>query len=141
MTVRAPSSDSNSDSDGRRLYRLSRVFSHSGPKICIHGTNYVLGGKEGLFTKSIQGIIDPHTKPVIIEGSPAGSRIGPVGIVQFLRKSRIFRQRDTAYKFNIRATRFSLLTPVQIAVEARNVADPPKPVHGLRRGGRLPVRR
>ncbi|KZP21428.1 hypothetical protein FIBSPDRAFT_953686 [Athelia psychrophila] len=113
-------------------------YRRPGPKIRIQGTNCLPGRKDDLFVKSIQRIIlmaGPHTEPVSIEGSSSLSSFCSRAAV------RSPTQTPSIIQYQDQAVLRDRATLVQIAVEARNAADPPKLAHGHRRGTRLPIHR
>ncbi|KIK60884.1 hypothetical protein GYMLUDRAFT_43465 [Collybiopsis luxurians FD-317 M1] len=122
-------------SDKGRFYAFGRVFSgtvRSGLKVRIQGPNYIPGKKDDLSVKSIQRTVlmmGRYIEP--IEDCPAGNIIGLVGIDQFLLKSGTLTTSETAH--NMKVMRFSVSPVVQVAVEAKNAADLPKLVEGLKR--------
>jgi elongation factor 2 len=122
-------------SDKGRFYAFGRVFSGrvaTGMKARIQGPNYIPGKKEDLYEKTVQRTIlmmGRYTEP--IEDVPCGNICGLVGVDQFLVKSGTI----TTYKdaHNLRVMKFSVSPVVRVAVEAKNPADLPKLVEGLKR--------
>ncbi|KAF9058819.1 P-loop containing nucleoside triphosphate hydrolase protein [Rhodocollybia butyracea] len=121
--------------DKGRFYAFGRVFSgtvRSGPKIRIQGPNYVPGRKEDLFISGVQRTVLMMGHAVEpIEDCPAGNIVGLVGIDQFLLKSGTLTSSETTH--NMKVMRFSVSPVVHVAVEAKNPADLPKLVEGLKR--------
>merc|ERR1719311_54484 len=66
-----------------------------------------------------------------IEDVPAGNIAGLVGVDQFLVKTGTITTSDSAH--NMKVMKFSVSPVVRVAVEAKNPADPPKLVEGLKR--------
>lgn len=122
-------------SDKGRFYAFGRVFSGTvatGQKARIMGPNYVPGKKEDLCIKAIQRTIlmmGRYTEP--IENVPCGNICGLVGVDQFLIKTGTITTFENAH--NLRVMKFSVSPVVRVAVEAKNPADLPKLVEGLKR--------
>lgn len=66
-----------------------------------------------------------------IEDVPCGNIVGLVGVDQFLVKTGTITTYDNAH--NMRVMKFSVSPVVRVAVEAKNPADLPKLVEGLKR--------
>uniref|UniRef100_A0AAY4B6E3 Elongation factor 2 n=1 Tax=Denticeps clupeoides TaxID=299321 RepID=A0AAY4B6E3_9TELE len=122
-------------SDKGRFYAFGRVFSGivaTGQKVRIMGPNYTPGKKEDLYLKPIQRTIlmmGRYVEP--IEDVPCGNIVGLVGVDQFLVKTGTITTFDNAH--NMRVMKFSVSPVVRVAVEAKNPADLPKLVEGLKR--------
>ncbi|CAM5112804.1 unnamed protein product [Eretmochelys imbricata] len=122
-------------SDKGRFYAFGRVFSgivSTGQKVRIMGPNYTPGKKEDLFLKSVQRTIlmmGRYVEP--IEKVPCGNIVGLVGVDQFLVKTGTITTFEHAH--NMRVMKFSVSPVVRVAVEAKNPADLPKLVEGLKR--------
>uniref|UniRef100_A0A668UI87 Tr-type G domain-containing protein n=1 Tax=Oreochromis aureus TaxID=47969 RepID=A0A668UI87_OREAU len=122
-------------SDKGRFYAFGRVFSGSvstGLKVRIMGPNFVPGKKDDLYLKPIQRTIlmmGRYVEP--IEDVPCGNIVGLVGVDQFLVKTGTITTYDQAH--NMRVMKFSVSPVVRVAVEAKNPADLPKLVEGLKR--------
>lgn len=124
-------------SDKGRFYAFGRVFSGkcgTGMKVRIQGPNYSpsSGKKDDLFVKNIQRTVlmmGRYTEP--IDDVPAGNVVGLVGVDQFLVKSGTITTFEAAH--NLRVMKFSVSPVVRVAVEAKNPADLPKLVEGLKR--------
>jgi len=122
-------------SDKGRFYAFGRVFSgtvSTGQKVRLMGPNYVPGKKEDLCIKAIQRTIlmmGRYTEP--IENVPCGNICGLVGVDQFLVKTGTITTFENAH--NLRVMKFSVSPVVRVAVEAKNPADLPKLVEGLKR--------
>jgi len=121
--------------DKGRFYAFGRVFSgtvSTGLKVRIMGPNYTPGKKEDLYTKQIQRTIlmmGRYTEP--IEDVPCGNIVGLVGVDQYLVKTGTITTFEAAH--NMRVMKFSVSPVVRVAVEAKNPADLPKLVEGLKR--------
>lgn len=122
-------------SDKGRFYAFGRVFSGTvatGQKARLMGPNYVPGKKDDLCLKAIQRTIlmmGRYTEP--IENVPCGNICGLVGVDQFLVKTGTISTFENAH--NLRVMKFSVSPVVRVAVEAKNPADLPKLVEGLKR--------
>lgn len=66
-----------------------------------------------------------------IEDVPCGNIVGLVGVDQFLVKTGTITTFENAH--NMRVMKFSVSPVVRVAVEAKNPADLPKLVEGLKR--------
>merc|ERR1719468_495914 len=122
-------------SDKGRFFAFGRVFSGriaTGQKCRLMGPNYVVGKKEDLCVKAIQRTIlmmGRYTEP--IEDVPCGNICGLVGVDQFLVKTGTITTFEHAH--NLKVMKFSVSPVVRVAVEAKNPADLPKLVEGLKR--------
>jgi len=122
-------------SDKGRFYAFGRVFSGTvatGQKARIMGPNYVPGKKDDLCVKAIQRTIlmmGRYVEP--IENVPCGNICGLVGVDQFLVKTGTITTFENAH--NLKVMKFSVSPVVRVAVEAKNPADLPKLVEGLKR--------
>ncbi|XP_013394736.1 elongation factor 2 [Lingula anatina] len=122
-------------SDKGRFYAFGRVFSGTiatGMKARIMGPNFKPGKKEDLYVKNIQRTIlmmGRYTEP--IEDVPCGNICGLVGVDQFLVKTGTITTFDQAH--NMKMMKFSVSPVVRVAVEAKNPAELPKLVEGLKR--------
>jgi elongation factor 2 len=122
-------------SDKGRFYAFGRVFSGTvatGQKARLMGPNYVPGKKEDVTTKAIQRTIlmmGRYVEP--IENVPCGNICGLVGVDQFLVKTGTITTFENAH--NLKVMKFSVSPVVRVAVEAKNPADLPKLVEGLKR--------
>ncbi|KAG7513172.1 elongation factor 2-like [Solea senegalensis] len=121
--------------DKGRFYAFGRVFSgvvSTGMKVRIMGPNYVPGKKDDLYLKPIQRTVlmmGRYTES--IEDVPCGNIVGLVGVDQFLVKTGTITTFDNAH--NMKVMKFSVSPVVRVAVEAKNPADLPKLVEGLKR--------
>jgi len=96
------------------------------------GPNYVPGKKDDLCVKAIQRTIlmmGRYVEP--IENVPCGNICGLVGVDQFLVKTGTLTTFENAH--NLKVMKFSVSPVVRVAVEAKNPADLPKLVEGLKR--------
>jgi len=122
-------------SDKGRFYAFGRVFSGkvaTGQKVRIMGPNFVPGKKEDLYVKPIQRTILMMGRYIeAIEDIPCGNIAGLVGVDQFLVKTGTLTTCATAH--NMKQMKFSVSPVVRVAVEAKNPADLPKLVEGLKR--------
>ncbi|XP_061549261.1 elongation factor 2b [Phycodurus eques] len=122
-------------SDKGRFYAFGRVFSgcvSTGQKVRIMGPNFTPGKKEDLYIKPIQRTIlmmGRYVEP--IEDVPCGNIVGLVGVDQFLVKTGTITTFEQAH--NMKVMKFSVSPVVRVAVEAKNPADLPKLVEGLKR--------
>ena len=121
--------------DKGRFYAFGRVFSgkvRSGQKARIQGPNYAPGSKTDLYEKSIQRTILMMGRYIeAIEDVPSGNICGLVGVDQFLVKSGTITTFKDAH--NLKVMKFSVSPVVRVAVEAKNPAELPKLVEGLKR--------
>jgi len=122
-------------SDKGRFYAVGRVYSGTvscGQKVRILGPNYVHGKKDDVCEKAIQRTVLMMGRYVeAIESVPAGNICGLVGVDQFLVKTGTITTFKDAH--NMRVMKFSVSPVVRVAVEAKNPADLPKLVEGLKR--------
>lgn len=122
-------------SDKGRFYAFGRVFSgtvKTGLRCRIMGPNYVPGSKSDLYIKQIQRTILMMGRFVEqIEDVPCGNIVGLVGVDQYLVKTGTISTYDQAH--NMKVMKFSVSPVVKVSVEAKNPADLPKLVEGLKR--------
>jgi elongation factor 2 len=122
-------------SDSGRFYAFGRVFSgtiKTGQKVRIQGPNYEVGKKTDLYIKAIQRTVIMMGRIVEqVADIPAGNTCGLVGVDQFILKQATLTSSPDAH--NIRMMKFSVSPVVRVAVEAKNAADLPKLVEGLKR--------
>jgi elongation factor 2 len=122
-------------SDKGRFYAFGRVFSgtvSSGQKVRIMGPNYDPVTKNDLFVKSIQRTILMMGRTVEqVPSIPCGNTCGLVGVDQYLVKNGTISDHEDAK--TIRAMKYSVSPVVRVAVQAKNPADLPKLVEGLKR--------
>merc|ERR1712042_148612 len=121
--------------DKGRFYAFGRVFAGkvaTGQKVRIMGPNFVPGKKEDLYVKPIQRTILMMGRYIeAIEDVPCGNICGLVGVDQYLVKTGTLSTSATAH--NMKQMKFSVSPVVRVAVEAKNPADLPKLVEGLKR--------
>jgi len=121
--------------DKGRFYAFGRVFSGTiscGQKVRIMGPNFVYGKKEDVVEKAIQRTVLMMGRYVeAIENVPSGNICGLVGVDQFLVKTGTISTFKDAH--NMKVMKFSVSPVVRVAVEAKNPADLPKLVEGLKR--------
>ena len=117
------------------FYAFGRVFSGkvaTGMKARIMGPNFIPGSKSDLYEKSIQRtILMMGGRVEAIEDVPAGNICGLVGVDQFLVNTGTLTTFKEAH--NMKQMKFSVSPVVRMAVEARNPADLPTLVEGLKR--------
>jgi len=122
-------------SDKGRFYAFGRVFSgivRTGLRCRIMGPNFVPGTKTDLYVKQIQRTILMMGRFVEqIEDVPCGNIVGLVGVDQYLVKTGTITTYEQAH--NMKVMKFSVSPVVKVAVEAKNPADLPKLVEGLKR--------
>jgi len=122
-------------SDKGRFYAFGRIFAgtvRTGQKVRILGPNFVPGKKDDLYVKSVQRTVlmmGRYVEPV--EDCPCGNTIGLVGVDQYLLKTGTLTTSEVAA--GIKSLKFSVSPVVRVAVEAKNPADLPKLVEGLKR--------
>jgi len=121
--------------DRTRFYAFGRVFSgtiSTGQKVKIMGSNYVVGKKDDLYYKSIQRtVLMMGRKTEAVDSVPCGNTVGLVGVDQYLVKSGTICTEDESYP--MKDMKYSVSPVVRVAVEAKNPADLPKLVEGLKR--------
>lgn len=121
--------------DKGRFYAFGRVFSGkvaTGMKARIQGPNYVPGKKEDLYEKTVQRTVIMMGRSVEpVEDIPSGNIAGLVGVDQYLVKGGTITTFKDAH--NMRVMKFSVSPVVRVAVQAKNAADLPKLVEGLKR--------
>jgi len=121
--------------DKGRFYAFGRVFSgivKSGEKVRIMGPNYKPGSKTDLNIKNVQRtVLMMGGKVEQVPDVPCGNTVALVGIDQYLLKQGTLSTSELAH--NIRVMKYSVSPVVRVAVEAKNAADLPKLVEGLKR--------
>jgi elongation factor 2 len=122
-------------SDGGRFYAFGRVFSgraEQSKKVRILGPNYKPGKQEDVYEKNIQRIVlMMGRKAEDVIDVPCGNTCALVGVDQCLVKQGTIS--DSAQACTIRSMKYSVSPVVRIAVSAKNAADLPKLVDGLRK--------
>ena len=122
-------------SDGGRFYAFGRVFSgkaEQSKKVRIMGPNYKPGKQDDLFEKNIQRVVlmmGRRAEDVI--DVPCGNTCALVGVDQCILKQGTIS--DSAQACIIRSMKYSVSPVVRIAVAAKNAADLPKLVDGLKK--------
>jgi len=121
--------------DKGRFYAFGRCFAgtlQAGMKVRILGANYEPGKKEDLSVKNIQRVVIMMGRKIEpVESVPCGNTCAIVGIDQFLVKSGTLATDEST--FPIITMKFSVSPVVRVAVQAKNPADLPKLVEGLKR--------
>jgi len=122
-------------SDKGRFFAFGRVFAGtilSGSKVRILGNNFEFGKKEDLAVKNIQRcVIMMGRKTEPVDSVPCGNTCALVGVDQFILKSATITSDESSHP--IITMKFSVSPVVRVAVEAKNPADLPKLVEGLKR--------
>lgn len=122
-------------SGDNRFTAFGRVFSGkiaTGQKVRILGPNYEPGKKTDLFVKSIQRVVimmGRYTETVA--DIPAGNTCGLIGVDAYLVKAGTITTLETACC--IKTLKFQVSPVVRVAVVAKNSADLPKLVEGLKK--------
>lgn len=121
--------------DGGRFYAFGRVFSGTvdiSKKVRIMGPNYKLGKADDLFEKNIQRVVlMMGRKAEDVQSVPCGNTCALVGVDQCLLKQGTIS--DNSQACTIRSMKYSVSPVVRIAVAAKNPADLPKLVEGLKK--------
>ena len=124
-------------SDKGRFYAFGRVYGgtiETGQKVRIMGPNYVPGEKKDLWTKTVQRtVLCMGRRQDAIEDVPCGNTVAMVGLDQFITKNATITSESAKDAHPIKAMKFSVSPVVRVAVEAKNAADLPKLVEGLKR--------
>jgi elongation factor 2 len=122
-------------SDGGRFYAFGRVFSgkaEQSKKVRIMGPNYKPGKQDDLFEKNIQRIVlMMGRKAEDVIDVPCGNTCALVGVDQCILKQGTIS--DSAQACTIRSMKYSVSPVVRVAVAAKNPADLPKLVDGLKK--------
>lgn len=123
--------------DKGRFFAFGRVFSgtvRAGMKVRIMGNNYTYGKKVDLFEdKPVQRVVlmmGRYQEPV--EDMPCGNVCGLVGVDKYIVKSATVCS-DNEKPYPLKDMKYSVSPVVRVAVEAKNAADLPKLVEGLKR--------
>jgi elongation factor 2 len=121
--------------DGGRFYAFGRVFSgrvEQGKKVRIMGPNYKPGRQEDLFEKNVQRVVlMMGRKAEDVLDVPCGNTCALVGVDQCIVKQGTIS--DSSVACTIRSMKYSVSPVVRIAVSAKNPADLPKLVEGLKK--------
>jgi len=121
-------------SDGGRFYAFGRVFSGKAEckKVRILGPNYKPGKQEDVYEKNIQRIVlMMGRKAEDVLDVPCGNTCALVGVDSCLIKQGTIS--DSSSACTIRSMKYSVSPVVRIAVAAKNAADLPKLVEGLKK--------
>lgn len=122
-------------SDGGRFYAFGRVFSgkvEQSKKVRILGPNYKPGKQDDLYEKNIQRVVlmmGRRAEDVL--DVPCGNTCALVGVDQCLVKQGTIS--DHSQACTIRTMKYSVSPVVRVAVSAKNPADLPKLVDGLKK--------
>ena len=121
--------------DGGRFYAFGRIFSgkvEQGKKVRIMGPNYKLGKQDDLFEKNVQRVVlMMGRKAEDVLDVPCGNLCALVGVDQCIIKQGTIS--DHSQACTIRTMKYSVSPVVRIAVQAKNPADLPKLVEGLKK--------
>ena len=122
-------------SDGGRFYAFGRVFSgkvECSKKVRIMGPNYKSGKQEDLYEKNIQRVVlMMGRKAEDVIDVPCGNTCALVGVDQCILKQGTISDHSKAH--TIRSMKYSVSPVVRVAVNAKNPADLPKLVDGLKK--------
>lgn len=122
-------------SEKGRFFAFGRVFSGtiaSGKKVRILGCNYKPGSKTDLVETSVsRTVIMMCSKVEAVSDVPCGNTCALVGVDQYLLKTGTIT--DHADAHTIRNMKYSVSPVVRVAVRAKNPADLPKLVEGLKK--------
>jgi len=122
-------------SDGGRFYAFGRVFSGTvdiSKKVRIMGPNYKLGKNEDLFEKNIQRVVlMMGRRAEDVQSVPCGNTCALVGVDQCILKQGTISDHSQAH--TIKSMKYSVSPVVRVAVTAKNPADLPKLVEGLKK--------
>merc|ERR1719359_1499424 len=124
--------------DKGRFFAFGRVFSGkvaTGSKVRIMGNNYVYGKKTDLYEdKPIQRtVLMMGRYQEAVEDMPCGNVVGLVGVDKYIVKTATIVSDDAKEAYPLRDMKYSVSPVVRVAVEAKNPADLPKLVEGLKR--------
>jgi len=121
--------------DGGRFYAFGRVFSGTvaqSKKVKIMGPNYKLGKKDDMYEKNIQRIVlmmGRRAEDVV--DVPCGNTCALVGVDGCILKQGTIS--SDANACTIRSMKYSVSPVVRVAVQAKNPADLPKLIEGLKK--------
>lgn len=123
--------------DKGRFFAFGRIFAgkiKSGQKCRIMGNNYVMGKKTDLYEeKPIQRcVLMMGRYQEAVEDMPCGNVVGLVGVDKFIVKTATITD-DGEDPYPLKDMKYSVSPVVRVAVEAKNPADLPKLVEGLKR--------
>ena len=123
--------------DKGRFFAFGRIFAgtvRSGQKVRIMGNNYTPGKKLDLFDeKAIQRcVLMMGRYQEAVEDMPCGNVCGLVGVDKYIMKSATVTD-SKCEAYPLKDMKYSVSPVVRVAVEAKNPADLPKLVEGLKR--------
>jgi elongation factor 2 len=123
--------------DKGRFFAFGRIFAgkvRSGQKVRIMGNNYSYGKKLDLYEdKPVQRtVLMMGRYQEAVEDMPCGNVCGLVGVDKYIVKSATITD-DGESPYPLRDMKYSVSPVVRVAVEAKNPADLPKLVEGLKR--------
>lgn len=123
--------------DKGRFFAFGRIFSgkvRSGQKVRIMGNNYSYGKKQDLYEdKPVQRcVLMMGRYQEAVEDMPCGNVCGLVGVDKYIVKSATISD-DGETPYPLRDMKYSVSPVVRVAVQAKNAADLPKLVEGLKR--------
>ncbi|CUG91256.1 elongation factor 2, putative [Bodo saltans] len=123
--------------DKGRFFAFGRIFAgkvRSGQKVRIMGNNYVYGKKQDVYDdKPVQRtVLMMGRYQEAVEDMPCGNVCGLVGVDKYIVKSATITD-DGETPYPLRDMKYSVSPVVRVAVEAKNPADLPKLVEGLKR--------
>jgi len=121
--------------DGGRFYAFGRIFSgrvSQSKKVKIMGPNYKLGKQEDVYEKNVQRVVlMMGRKAEDVIDVPCGNTCALVGVDGCLLKQGTIS--DNANSCTIRCMKYSVSPVVRVAVSAKNPADLPKLIEGLKK--------
>jgi len=123
--------------DKGRFFAFGRIFAgkvRSGQKVRIMGNNYSYGKKLDLYEdKPVQRtVLMMGRYQEAVEDLPCGNVVGLVGVDKYIVKSATITD-DGETPYPLRDMKYSVSPVVRVAVQAKNAADLPKLVEGLKR--------
>jgi elongation factor 2 len=124
--------------DKGRFFAFGRIFSgkvSTGGKVRIMGNNYSYGKKNDLYEdKPVQRtVLMMGRYQEAVEDMPCGNVVGLVGVDKYIVKTATIVSDDAKEAYPLRDMKYSVSPVVRVAVEAKNPADLPKLVEGLKR--------
>jgi len=121
--------------DGGRFYAFGRIFSGTvtqSKKVKIMGPNYKLGKQEDVYEKNVQRVVlMMGRKAEDVVDVPCGNTCALVGVDGCLVKQGTIS--DNSNACTIRSMKYSVSPVVRVAVSAKNPADLPKLIEGLKK--------
>jgi elongation factor 2 len=123
--------------DKGRFFAFGRIFAgkvRTGQKCRIMGNNYVRGKKTDLYEdKPVQRtVLMMGRYQEAVEDMPCGNVVGMVGVDKYIVKTATITD-DGEDPYPLKDMKYSVSPVVRVAVEAKNPADLPKLVEGLKR--------